>query len=255
MEERMPTPIEILLDPVSIIVLLIYAGLMLAEYVLPGNRLPKVPGWRLRSLVTFVSYFFLSTYLPLLWDAKLSAFQIFDLSDFGVMTSTIVAVLVFEFLVYVWHRSMHRHPLLWRVFHQMHHSAERLETAGAFYFSPADMIGFTMIGSLSLVVIVGIPPESATYFLYITMFLGIFQHTNIRTPRWLGYFIQRPESHSVHHQKGVHRYNYSDLPLFDILFGTFKNPAEFVSETGFYSGASGRVGDMLMAKDVSRPNT
>ena len=168
-----------------------------------------------------------------------------------MLPSTIVAVLVFEFLIYVWHRSMHSNQFLWRVFHQMHHSAERVDTLGAFYFSPADMVGFTLVGSLSLVVIVGIPAESATYFLYITMFLGIFQHTNVRTPRWLGYLIQRPESHSLHHQKGVHRFNYSDLPLFDILFGTFKNPDEFASETGFYLGASARVGDMWIGKDVS----
>jgi sterol desaturase/sphingolipid hydroxylase (fatty acid hydroxylase superfamily) len=32
--------------------------------------------------------------------------------------------------------------ILWRIFHQMHHSAERLDTYGAFYFSPYDMIGF-----------------------------------------------------------------------------------------------------------------
>ena len=37
---------------------------------------------------------------------------------------------------------------------------------------------------------------------------------NVRTPQWLGYLVQRPESHSVHHQRGVHAYNYSDLPLF-----------------------------------------
>ena len=247
----MPTPIEILLDPVSIVVLLIYAGLILAEYLLPGNTLPKVPGWLPRTLLTFVSYFFLSAYLPLIWDDKLAQFQLFDLSNLGVLPSTIVAVLVFEFLIYVWHRSMHSNQFLWRVFHQMHHSAERVDTLGAFYFSPADMVGFTLVGSLSLVVIVGIPAESATYFLYITMFLGIFQHTNVRTPRWLGYLIQRPESHSLHHQKGVHRFNYSDLPLFDILFGTFQNPDEFASETGFYLGASARVGDMWIGKDVS----
>jgi sterol desaturase/sphingolipid hydroxylase (fatty acid hydroxylase superfamily) len=55
----------------------------------------------------------------------------------------------------------------------------------------------------------------------------------------------------VHHAKGVHAYNYSDLPLFDILFGTFKNPSRYVSETGFYQGASERISDMLLFKDVS----
>ena len=146
----MPTPIEILLDPVSIVVLLIYAGLILAEYLLPGNTLPKVPGWLPRTLLTFVSYFFLSAYLPLIWDDKLAQFQLFDLSNLGVLPSTIVAVLVFEFLIYVWHRSMHSNQFLWRVFHQMHHSAERVDTLGAFYFSPADMVGFTLVGSCLL---------------------------------------------------------------------------------------------------------
>jgi len=87
-----------------------------------------------------------------------------------------------------------------------------------------------------------------------TTFLGIFQHANIKTPRWLGYIIQRPESHTIHHAKGIHRQNYSDLPLFDIIFGTFQNPKAFEHETGFYHGASARVGDMLLCKDVTTPD-
>ena len=51
-----------------------------------------------------------------------------------------------------------------------------------------------------------------------------FQHANLRTPRWLGYLIQRPESHSVHHARGVHAFNYCDFPLIDMLFGTLRNP-------------------------------
>ena len=70
------------------------------------------------------------------------------------------------------------------------------------------------------------------------MFLGIFQHCNVRTPRWLGYFVQRPESHTVHHGKGLHYYNFSDLPVFDVLLGTFRNPPGYEMETGFYLGAS-----------------
>lgn len=54
------------------------------------------------------------------------------------------------------HRAMHRFDPLWRVFHQMHHSAERVDTYGAFWFSPWDMVGWTVLGSLMLVV-VGLP--------------------------------------------------------------------------------------------------
>jgi sterol desaturase/sphingolipid hydroxylase (fatty acid hydroxylase superfamily) len=65
--------------------------------------------------------------------------------------------------------------------------------------------------------------------------------------------VQRPESHTEHHAKNIHAGNYSDLPLFDILFGTFKNPKTYSHETGFYNGASGRVKEMLLFKDVSKP--
>ncbi len=74
----------------------------------------------------------------------------------------------------------------------------------------------------------------------------MFQHTNVRTPQWLGYFVQRPESHSHHHERGVHARNYSDLPVFDMLFGTFHNPRGFAPATGFYDGASARIIDMLL---------
>ena len=71
--------------------------------------------------------------------------------------------------------------------------------------------------------------------------------------RWLGYIVQRPESHSIHHGRGVHAFNYSNFPVFDMLFGTFRNAERFEPETGFYDGASTRIGEMLVFRDVSRP--
>ena len=62
--------------------------------------------------------------------------------------------------------------------------------------------------------------------------------------------MQRPEGHSVHHTRGVHAYNYGNLSLWDLLFGTFRNPAEFAAEAGFYEGASARVGAMLLGRDI-----
>jgi sterol desaturase/sphingolipid hydroxylase (fatty acid hydroxylase superfamily) len=98
---------------------------------------------------------------------------------------------------------------------------------------------------------VGLSAQAVTYVLYATMFLATFQHLNVRTPQWLGYIVQRPESHSIHHGRGVHQYNYSDLPLFDILFGTFRNPKEFASENGFYDGASAKIAQILLFKDIA----
>jgi sterol desaturase/sphingolipid hydroxylase (fatty acid hydroxylase superfamily) len=247
----MPTPLQILLDPISLTVLGLYGVLILLEALFPARPLPKIRGWKTRALVVFVFYFYLSSYLPLLWGETLARYQLVDLQSLNPFVGAGIGVLIYELFVYVWHRTMHRVHWIWRSFHQMHHSAERIDSFGAFYFSPLDTVGFTFLTTLSLTVVVGLGAQAVTYALYATTFLAVFQHLNVRTPQWLGYIVQRPESHSVHHGRGVHQYNYSDLPLFDILFGTFRNPKEFVSESGFYDGASAKVAQILAFKDIA----
>lgn len=248
----MPTPLEILLDPISLIAIAMYALLIVLEALFPATVLPKVNHWRLRGLVSFFIFFFLSSYLPLLTDPFLSKYQFFDLTNLGDVGGGILAVVFYELGVFIWHRAMHKSDLLWRVFHQMHHSAERMDTYGTFYFSIFDMVGFTFLGSICFALLIGVTPQAVTIMLLTTMFLAIFQHTNIKTPQWLGYIIQRPESHTLHHAKGIHKHNYSDLPVFDMIFGTFKNPKGYEYETGFYDGASSKIVDMLTFKDINK---
>ncbi|PWT71286.1 MAG: fatty acid hydroxylase [Proteobacteria bacterium] len=251
----MPSPIDLLLDPISLTIFALYAALIVWETLAPARALPRVKGWKVLGIGAFVLYFFLSSYLPLLWTEHLARFQLFDLTSLGTWGGAAVGLLLYEGGVYFWHRSMHGSNLLWRVFHQMHHSAERLDTYGAFWFSPTDMIGWTVLSSLCLTLIVGLTPEATTVVLLATTFLSVFQHSNIRTPRWLGYVVQRPESHARHHARGVHYGNFSDLPIFDILFGTFHNPKDFAAEAGFYDGASRRIVEMFRFRDVSLPPT
>ena len=167
----------------------------------------------------------------------------------------LAALVIYQFGVYVWHHAMHKSNILWRVFHQLHHSAERVDTYGAFFFSPMDMIGFTFLTSLAMVWVAGFTAQATIYAIYGATFLAVIQHTNIKTPQWMGYIFQRPESHSLHHAKGIHAYNYSDLPLFDLIFGTFRNPKDFSQETGFYEGASTKLGKMLLFKDINNETT
>ena len=247
----MPTPIEILLDPISLIVIAMYIGLMVWEAVFPARELPYVKHWKIKGIIAFTLYFYLSSYLPLLIDPYLEVFRLFDLTSMGTYGGALIGIVLYALGEYVWHRIMHSSDFLWRTVHQMHHSAERLDTYGAFFFSPTDMIGWTLLGSVCFTIIVGLTPQAITIVLLVTNFFGIFQHANIKTPFWIGYFIQRPESHAVHHQKGLHKGNYAGLPIFDILFGTFYNPKGFESETGFYQGASDRITDMLLFRDIS----
>lgn len=77
-----------------------------------------------------------------------------------------------------------------------------------------------------------------------------FYHMNLRTPHWIGYFIQRPEMHCIHHERNVHNYNYSDLPLWDMLFGTYKNPKLFHGKCGFALDKEEKLVSMLECKYV-----
>ena len=246
-----PSPIDLLLDPISLAVFALFGALIVWEAVAPARPLPTVKNWRVRGLLAFAAYFFVSSYLPLLWSEHLARYQLLDLSALGSWGGAAIGLLVYELGVYVWHRSMHASDWLWLRFHQMHHSAERLDTFGAFWFSPLDMIGWTALFSICLTLLVGLTPEATTVVMLATTFLSTFQHSNVRTPRWLGYAIQRPESHSRHHERGVHAGNYSDLPLFDILFRTFHNPRQFAEQAGFVDGASSRLTDLLLARDVA----
>lgn len=251
----MPTPLELLTDPISFFAMGMYLALMIYERFFPARVLPVIKYWRLKGLVAFIVFFFLSSYLPLIWDKYLVSLQLFDLTSLGNVWGFIFGLLVYQAGTYIWHRALHSSDVLWRTCHQMHHSAERIDTYGAFWFSPLDMIGFSFTGSLSLVLIIGITPEAAMAVMLVTFFLAIFQHANIRTPQWIGYFVQRPESHTIHHGQYLHKMNYADIAIFDILFGTFHNPKFATQDTGFYSGASERVLEMLMGKDINKPNS
>jgi sterol desaturase/sphingolipid hydroxylase (fatty acid hydroxylase superfamily) len=228
----------------------LFFGFIVLELCLPGRAFPRVGFWKLKGVAFFLLYLVVASFSPLLWTEFLGEHRLVDATSLGTWWGALVGILAVELFVYTWHRTMHSVPFLWRWFHQMHHSAERIDVFGAFYFHPLDMVGFTLMGSLGLVWAVGITPEAAGLANLVVTILAIFQHTNVKTPAWLGYFVQRPESHSLHHQRDVHGYNYADLPIFDILFGTFRNPATWDAKAGLYDGASSRIGAMLIGRDL-----
>ena len=229
----------------------LFAGFALLDFAIRARAFPDVPNWKLKGAAFMLLYFAVATFAPLMWDGLLGQYQLVDGSALPFWVQVVAGFLVLQFLVYAWHRTMHNVQPLWRWFHQMHHSAERVDIWGAFYFHPLDMIGWAMVGSMALVLGIGLTAEAAILVAVLATFCSMFQHANIRAPRWLGYFVTRPESHSVHHQREVHAYNYGDIPLFDILFGTFRNPKEFDGQVGFFDGSSRRMGPMLIGREIA----
>jgi len=232
-----------------------FALLAAAETLRPGRRQTSIRLWRASGLIALLVSFWVSGMVPVLFDEWLAAHQLVDARGLGIVGGAVVGFLALELAVYWWHRALHRIPVLWR-WHQLHHSAERVDVYGAMWFHPLDIAGFTLAGSVALVLVVGVRAEAAVIASVLATMLSLFQHANLSTPRWLGWIVQRPESHSIHHQRNVHAFNYSDLPLWDIVFGTFRNPQPWSvwagREAGFHDGASRRVGRMLLGRDVTQ---
>jgi sterol desaturase/sphingolipid hydroxylase (fatty acid hydroxylase superfamily) len=228
---------------------------LLLDPIFAARRFHRPRFWRARAFAVTVAIVVWSTWFALTLGEMLAGVGVFDLSAIGLWGAP-VGVLVYEFGHYWYHRAAHRFGWLWRAGHQMHHSAESLDAFGAYWLHPVDAALFTAIQVTVFYPLLGLSPEAgAAAALWLT-FNAFFQHANLRTPRWLGYFVQRPESHLLHHGRGVHAYNYADLPLWDMVFGTFRNPAIAAGETreaGFYDGASSRVLEMLAFRDVSQP--
>ena len=152
------------------------------------------------------------------------------------------------FFVYWWHRLRHYSNNFWRIFHQIHHSTYRLETLTAFYAHPTDFLANALIVSLVAYVLLGYNLDAA---LWTSFWVGVFElweHTNVKTPQWLGYFIVRPEMHRVHHERDRHTNNYG-IPVWDMLFGTYENSRRSV-ECGFDIQGERKLLSMLLFKRV-----
>jgi len=239
----------------NLMMILFFGGfwlLLVLDRVIPARLLPGVRQWRLVGLVFFVVSMAVGMAVPLMFDEWFATHRLVDATGLGVVGGALVGLLVVDLASWLWHRSLHRFSWLWRI-HQLHHSAERIDVYGAYLFHPLDAAGFALVGSVSLVLIVGVQPEAAAIAIGIANILALFQHANLRTPRWLGYIVQRPESHAAHHERGVHGGNYGNLAIWDIVFGTFRNPAKAPAEAGFYDGASSRIPEMLLGLPVDVP--
>lgn len=163
----------------------------------------------------------------------------------------LLSFLLTSFIFYWWHRLIHASDWLWRWTHQLHHSARRIESLTAFYAHPLDTTAAVLIGCLSSYVVLGASPMAAAWALLFTGLFELFLHADMRTPRWLGWFIQRPEMHRVHHAYGHHAQNYG-LPIWDALFGTLNNPQGWPESCGFDEDKSAQIHAMLTGRDVHR---
>ncbi|HMM66031.1 MAG TPA: sterol desaturase family protein [Dokdonella sp.] len=240
------------IDFVGLLVPLTYFLFLATEKPWPARQFPPRKGWHWFGIVFLLLVGTLSTVVPLLLPLDwMAAHRWLDGTRLGVVGGTLLGYLVLSAIMYAWHRTVHNVPLLWRAFHQIHHSPNRVDIPGSVLFHPTEIILQVLLQLFVTVIVLGLDPLAAALVGYVAAFYGMFQHWNVRTPQWLGVLIQRPEAHCEHHRMGCHSSNYGDFPLWDILLGTFRNPVEFRGECGFENGADRKLLQMLAFVDVN----
>lgn len=232
------------------LIALMFVAVFTREVIAPASRNTCDRRWLLYSTGLGVLTMASALALGYLFEDRIRAHALLDVgARWHPLPVGLLSFFLTSFVFYWWHRATHASDLLWRVFHQLHHSARRVEALTSFFAHPLDSAAAVMLSTLSSYWVLGASPVAAAVALALTAAFDLFTHADLRTPRWLGYALQRPEMHTVHHRHGHHAQNYG-LPLWDLLFGTWANPAGRAQRLGFDDEKAERIAEMLLWRDV-----
>ncbi len=143
------------------------------------------------------------------------------------------AVLIVNICGYFAHRLAHTVPFLWK-FHSVHHSSEELDWLAAARLHPLDQIFSRALTFVPLYVL-GFTKEVFGIYIVLATLHAIFIHSNTRFKlKFLRGIITTPTYHHWHHSNHTEAFNKNfagQLPVLDLLFGTYYLPKEKMPET------------------------
>jgi sterol desaturase/sphingolipid hydroxylase (fatty acid hydroxylase superfamily) len=138
-----------------------------------------------------------------------------------------VALILLDYLLYLWHVAFHKSPFLWR-FHQVHHVDLDMDASTAIRFHFGEMVMSTALQILQILTI-GVTP--LTFSIWNTWLISeiMFHHSNVELPfgveRWLCKIVVTPRMHGIHHSLVPEELNSnwsSGLTVWDWLHGTLR---------------------------------
>lgn len=217
-----------------ILMLLVVAlGMITIELVFPAWRRTLDGRWLLRALAFNALQAGVALLGAVTWDSWFAGASVMERGALQGAPAIVAGYLLVTFVYYWWHRARHEIAPLWRFLHRLHHSPSRIEVLASFYKHPVELVLNGLLTSVLLYFLLGLEPTMVSGVVLLTGLAELFYHWNVKTPRWVGWFLQRPEMHRVHHARGSHTSNFSDLPVWDALFGTLHNPRNDVEHCGF----------------------
>jgi sterol desaturase/sphingolipid hydroxylase (fatty acid hydroxylase superfamily) len=140
---------------------------------------------------------------------------------------TLLAVLLLDYTLYLWHYLVHRVPFLWR-FHLVHHVDLDMDATTSLRFHFAELL-ISVPFRLLQVRVIGVSPRAFTAWQTFLLPSVLFHHSNVRLPikveRALCRCIVTPRMHGIHHsivKKETNSNWSSGLTVWDYLHGTLR---------------------------------
>jgi sterol desaturase/sphingolipid hydroxylase (fatty acid hydroxylase superfamily) len=178
-----------------------------------------------RALANVATFVFAGAAILLLHSLVSPAFQA-AVARQNQAVQFLEAVLIANLGGYVGHRLEHAIPFLWR-FHSVHHSISEMDWLAAARLHPLDQV-VTKVLTIVPLYLMGFSKATFGVYLGLATFHAVFIHANVRFRfgplRWL---ITSPQFHHWHHsnEPEAHNKNFAgELPVLDMLFGTFYLP-------------------------------
>src|SRR5436309_5937389 len=113
----------------------------------------------------------------------------------------VLAVILLDYTLYLWHVLTHKMPVLWR-FHRVHHADLDLDASTALRFHCTEMM-LSVPWRAAQVVVIGVMPLALSVWQTATLLAILWHHANVEIPlhleRWLCRVIVTPRMHGIHH--------------------------------------------------------
>ena len=149
------------------------------------------------------------------------------LVSFPFWFETLVAFVLFDLWMYLFHRANHRIPFLWR-FHRTHHSDDQVDVTTALRFHTGEIV-ISSVFKLALIPFFGMTLGQLLLYETCLQPVILFHHSNVAFPekwdQWLRLLIVSPTMHRVHHSqvRGETDSNYASIFSFwDRIARTFR---------------------------------
>jgi sterol desaturase/sphingolipid hydroxylase (fatty acid hydroxylase superfamily) len=145
------------------------------------------------------------------WSAQRQA-GLLRIVELSPIAHLLLALVLLDGWMYLWHRANHKVPLLWR-FHRMHHSDDHMDVTTATRFHPGEQV-LASVQHLLLLPALGIDAWHLLVYGAAVIAITQLHHANISLGRWdrpLRWLIVTPYMHKVHHSRlrAEHDSNYS----------------------------------------------